>query len=343
VKLRRQDSLIFEITQRCNHDCPHCYNAWKNDQPYPMGELGTADTIALLGKALYETGAAHVTLSGGEPLLRRDIYAIVDFLKARGIVINLISNGALLTAETIAPFLPDKISIFELPLLSCERAIHDRMSGSPGAFDRTTLAMAELKATGQRVVGVFVATKLNLPQWRETAELAFALGLDGIMFNRFNPGGEGYKNLELLQSSPADLQQALDIAEAVAEEYQMPISCSIPMPPCLFKTEQYKRLGFGFCAAGTARAYYTIDPLGNLRPCNHSNTILGNIRERNFWDMVDSAAMREFVAASPEFCSGCRMEKTCLGGCKAAAQVCFGGACAMDPFLAAFQGQARKK
>jgi MoaA/NifB/PqqE/SkfB family radical SAM enzyme len=219
----RQDSFVFEVTQRCNHDCPHCYNAWKNPVGYPIGELGAAETLSMLGKLLDETGARLVSLSGGEPMLRPDVYEIVGFLNARGVTVNLITNGSLLDDAAIARLLPDKISVFELPLLSVERAIHDKMSGKPGAFDRATAAMAELKLRKQRVVGVFVATRLNLATWRETAELAVALGLDGVMFNRFNPGGAGVRNLAMLQAAPEEVQAALDIAEEVSAKYELPI------------------------------------------------------------------------------------------------------------------------
>lgn len=337
-----QDSFVFELTQRCNHDCLHCYNAWKNPVGYPMGELPTGETLAMLGKMLDETGASLVTLSGGEPMLRSDVYEVVDFLVKRGVAINFITNASLLDEVAISRLTPDKVSIFEVPLLSCERAIHDRMSGAEWAFDRMTNAVAELKLRRQRVVGVFVATRLNLPTWRETAELGIALGVDGIMFNRFNPGGRGIENLALLQATPAELQAALDDAERICEEYDFPISCSIAMPPCLFDTARYRRLTFGFCAAGTEQAYYTLDPLGNVRPCNHSPLILGNIRTMSFEAMATGRAMQDFKAARPRFCRGCRVEETCLGGCKAAAEAACGDAWAMDPFLAAFHGQARR-
>lgn len=112
------------------------------------------------------------------------------------------------------------------------------------------------------------------------------------------------------------------------------------MPPCLFDTAKYKRLTFGFCAAGTERAYYTLDPAGNLRPCNHSPAILGNIRRTSFREMHESAAMREFVCARPAFCAGCKLETQCLGGCKAAAEAVCGSAWGMDPFPKTFQSQA---
>ena len=338
--IRRQESFVFEITQRCNHDCPHCYNAWKNPVEYPMGELPTAETIEMLAKLLDETRAELVSISGGEPLLRSDVYDVVDFLADRGLAVNLITNGSLLDESAIGRLAGGKISVFELPLLSVEREIHDALSGSPGAFDRVTMAVAELKAAGQVVVCVFVATRANLDTWPETAELAIALGADGIMFNRFNPGGRGRDNVEALQASPRQLTAALDTADEISRQYELPISCSIAMPPCLFETDKYEHLTFGFCAAGTERAYYTLDPLGNVRPCNHSPTILGNIRERSFWDLADSPAMSTFMAARPAFCAACKLELQCLGGCKAAAEACFNDLCVCDPFLAAFQHRA---
>ncbi len=70
--------------------------------------------------------------------------------------------------------------------------------------------------------------------------------------------------------------------------------------------------------------------------------ILGNIRSTGFWEMVDSAAMRDFVAARPAFCSGCGVEDTCLGGCKESAEVCSGSAWARDPLLEAYGHLASK-
>ena len=185
------------------------------------------------------------------------------------------------------------------------------------------------------MVAVFVATRLNLPTLRDTIGLAIALGADGMMFNRFNPGGRGWQNFARLSASGEELQAALDLAEELSEKYQFPISCSIPMPPCVFSTARYKKLTFGFCAAGTDRAYYTLDPLGNVRPCNHSATIIGNIRTDKFATMVKSARMKDFLAALPEYCRDCEHADECRGCCKAAGESCYGDPRALDPFIAA--------
>ena len=97
-------SLIFEATQRCNHACLHCYNVWQGPQTaaYPRGELDTVKTLELLAKALDETACNHVTITGGEPLLRQDLPILLDLLFRRHIHVTIISNGHLLDETTVA-------------------------------------------------------------------------------------------------------------------------------------------------------------------------------------------------------------------------------------------------
>ena len=340
---RRLESLILEVTRRCNLDCLHCYNAWKNRAPYPeTDELPAAELLAMLDPVLAHTGANQVALTGGEPLLRDDLCELVDGLHDRGVELDLITNGQLLDEAWIHR-LAGKIAVYELPLLSSEAALHDRLSGKDGAFEQVTMAMADLKLAGERVIAVFVATRLNLDGFEETLELALALGVDAVMINRFNPGGEGARNLDLLQTTPDELAAALDTAAAFKERYELPMSCAIPMHPCLLDHSRWPSLDFGFCSAGTDDAYYTIDPAGNLRPCNHSMVVLGNVRKRRFWDLADGPRMAAFCAARPAFCEDCAIVDTCLGGCKAAAEVCGGDVWGCDPFLGALRGVARKR
>jgi len=344
--LPRLRSIIFETTQQCNHACLHCYNIWCPDikittHPYPKGQLGPSTTLDLLRKALDETHCPHITLTGGEPLLRKDLPQILDLLYEREISITVISNGHLLDEPTVVDFLDRGVGLFELPLLSHRREMHDHLSGCPGAFDAVLAAMAHIRYHRGQFVAVFVATKLNLPDLYDMIKLAFAFGSRGIMLNRFNPGGRGLDHLDALLPTVAELRQALEIAEAAAAEFNLPISCSIPIQPCLIDTSQYPHLGFGFCAAGTDRAYYTLDPLGNLRPCNHTTTILGNLLEESFSDLIAPARISEFVEAVPDFCNPCKLRDTCQGGCKAAAQVCYGSLCAEEPFLHLNRDQAQ--
>ena len=328
----RLHTLIFEISQPCNHVCLHCYNVWHGDA-YPCGHLDTAGTLSLLDKALDETRCDHVTLTGGEPLLREDLPQIVERLRARGVRTTIISNGRLLAEPTVVGLLRQGVGLFELPLLSHRREVHDYLAGAPGAFDAVLAAMASIRYHGGQFVSVFVATRPNLGDLYETIKMAFAFGGRGMMLNRFNPGGRGRAHIAELLPGVEEMREALDVANAASAEFGFPISCSIAMQPCLIHHDAYPNLGFGFCAAGTERAYYTIDPLGNVRPCNHTPTILGNLLQEPFWDIVAPDRLAPFVAATPAFCAACAIREECQGGCKAAAQVCYGSLLAEDPFL----------
>ena len=333
----RIQSLIFEVTQRCNHACLHCYNVWHGadgqSTDYPSGELDTDRTLALLGKALDETICAHVTLTGGEPLLRADLPAILDYLRGRNLPVTIISNGRLLGESAAVDCLDRGVGLFELPLLSHRREVHDRLSGVPGAWDAVLDAMANVRLHHGRFAAAFVATKLNIDDAAEVMKLAFAFGAQAVMFNRFNPGGRGRANLDMLLPDAGQVRRALTAVDAAAAEYGLPVSCSIPIQPCLVDTRAFPHIGFAYCAAGGERAYYALDPIGNLRPCNHTPLILGNLFEESFADLIAPARMRSFVEAGPAFCGACARRADCQGGCKAAAQVCYGSLTGEEPFL----------
>ena len=328
-------SLIFEITQACNHACLHCYNIWQGPQTsqIPRGQLDTTRTIELLAKALNETVCHHVTLTGGEPLLRSDLPCILEFLQDRHVRSTIISNGRLLDEQTVTSLIERGVGLFELPLLSHHRQIHDELSGAPGAWEAVLEAMANIRLRHGQVITAFVATSRNIPDLRETIRLAYAFGARGIMLNRFNPGGRGREHLTELLPTVDLLREALEVAEEAAVEFALPISCSIPIQPCLIDTSHFPHLGFGYCAAGTERAYYALDPLGNLRPCNHSDMILGNLFEESFSDLIAPARLFPFTSAIPAFCSDCSHRLQCQGGCKASAQVCYNSLTAEEPFL----------
>jgi radical SAM protein with 4Fe4S-binding SPASM domain len=339
----RLQSLIFEATQVCNHTCLHCYNVWhtpshilgegRGGGSYPRGQLDTTRTLNLLAKALDETVCSHVTLTGGEPLLRPDLPDILEFLQQRRVQTTVISNGRLLTEPVAASLLALGVGLFELPLLSHRGEVHDELSGAPGAWDAVLAAMANVRLQHGQVVAAFVATRKNIEHLGETLKLAFAFGARGVMFNRFNPGGRGREHLAELLPTVEQVRAALEVAEAAAAELHLPISCSIPIQPCLIDISKYPHLGFGFCAAGSERAYYTLDPLGNLRACNHTDMILGNLFEEPFADLIAPDRMAAFTCAIPAFCADCDRRLECQGGCKASAQVCYGSLTAEEPFL----------
>lgn len=341
--VNRQDSIIFEVTQPCNNDCLFCYNVWKCRDDYPKGELNTEDTKKLIAKTIKDTKCKQFTFTGGEPFLRKDLAELVSFTKKQGVSVTIISNGTLITEEVAKEYIKLGVGLFELPILSAERTTHDALSRHKGAFDKVTESIANIKLHNGIVVAVFVGTKKNIDGFAEMIELSIALGVDGIMFNRFNVGGEGTKHIEELLPTPEQVIRALEVTESAMDRYKISISCSIPIQPCIIDTSKFKKVYFGYCAAGTKRAYYTIDPLGNIRPCNHTPMILGNILSDSFTGLSRPDKLKPFTEPIPEFCKDCALARTCLGGCKGAAEVCYGSLCAEEPFLKYFKSELLKR
>lgn len=325
-------SIIFEVTPRCNHTCDHCYNVWRLDETYPKGELDTATTERLLEKLVKEARPENISFTGGEPLLRPDIVRLVKFVTSRKVSVNVLTNGTLLTEDLARDLIDAGVSLFEIPILSADRAVHNAMVGSDG-FDKAVEAVANIKLHRGRVVTVFVVTKRNLGALPGMLKLSFALGADGVMVNRFNPGGEGARHIDELLPELDQLEAAFAIADRLAEEYRLSISTPIPMPPCVFDRTPYRRLRFHYCAAGTVNAYYAVDAVGNVRMCNHTSLILGNALDERFAAIVSKKRTASFIGAAPEVCRGCAIVKDCQGGCKASAQVCGGCLDHLDPFM----------
>ncbi len=355
----RLQTIILEVTPACNHACLHCYNYWNHPDPATPSALSTAplplspkeeggprgkersDVRPLLAHVLDQIDCTHVTLTGGEPLLRPDLPDIVSFLAERGARVNLISNGHLLTDELAAELIERGVGLFELPLLSFRREAHDALSGATGAFDAVLAALAHIRYHQGQAVAVFVATRHNIAHLHDTLKLAFAFGVRGVMLNRFNPGGRGAGNIEELLPTVEEMRAALEVAEAATQEFKLSVACSIPIQPCLIDNSAYPHLGFGFCAAGSSRAYYTLDTAGNVRPCNHTPTILGNAWDEPFAHIIAPARLAGFVAAVPAFCAPCALRNECQGGCKASAQVCYGSLEGEEPFLRLNRNRAK--
>jgi radical SAM protein with 4Fe4S-binding SPASM domain len=325
--------FILELTSQCNQDCRYCYNVWKQ-QPVCREVLGTRAWCGLIAKLQDETGCRHVTFSGGEPLVREDFREILAFCHQRGLKSILITNGQRLDAAMLDYCVAHGVEMFELTLLGAEAATHDALTRTAGSWERALTAMTCLYKAGAPWCGVFVATQENIAQARKTLEMVIALGAQAVMFNRYNPGGAGARDLGLMPSV-AQVEAALREADELTARYAVQAVASIPIMPCLIDINAYPHLQFGFCPVGRADAYPTIGPDGRVRPCNHSATILGNFRTQTMHELLADPALAAFSSAVPAICHPCPALETCRGGCRAAAEVCFGSLATPEPWLQA--------
>lgn len=327
-------TFVLELTKKCNNNCQYCYNVWKANKSYPNYELSTQEWKKIIDKIAEETKPKIIALSGGEPLLRNEFFEILKHINKKGIKTTLITNGTLLTKEVIIKCLDYGVINFELPLLSDKPEIHDALTRNKGSWDKVIQNIIEIKKQGGSLAVVFVIVKLNVNRVKETMKISIALDADSILANRFNVGGEGIKYKEAISPSPQELDKAYSEINALAEEYEIRVNSGIPVPRCILDTSKYQHINFYDCPHGQDYAYYAVDPAGNVRPCNHSSLILGNLLNQTISDITNSKACIDYFHGCPKECKGCQLENECQGGCRAAAEVYYGEFRKLDPFVA---------
>jgi pyrroloquinoline quinone biosynthesis protein E len=316
------------------HRCVHCYNAWRDDRPRTITPttLARDEDRELVRRIKQETALEQVAVSGGEPLLRPDLPAILQDILDEGLNPVVITSGTPLTAARVNR-LP-KATLLEVTLFGADAELHDRIVGRTGTLKRVIEGVARAREHGCRLVVSVVVSALNVHDVRRALELGIALGAEGFLLNRMNLTPPTMRDASLVMSRE-QLEQMLAAAEAVAAEYDAPIAVSVPIPACVVDLAAYPHLHFGWCPRGGADAYYTISHDGTLRPCNHSAVVLGDLRKNSFSELTESAKARAFWAPLPAECAACDhpLRDVCRGGCPAASDECYGTRERWDPMI----------
>lgn len=151
IHLRR---VQYEVNLFCNLECAHCYCL---ASPSASQGLSTEFAKDLIRQAA-ELGALHFDITGGEPMLRKDIFELVEEIVRQGMIPSIFTNATTITAEKAARLKELGLAAVQTSLDARSPELHDEFRGSKGAFERTVRGIRELKAAG---IGVSVTTCLN--------------------------------------------------------------------------------------------------------------------------------------------------------------------------------------
>lgn len=330
--------IDFELTQACNQHCAHCYNIW-NTGAYPGGQLPTEQYLQVMERAIGESGASHVTLTGGEPLLREGSLQLIARACELAESVQLITNGSLVTPEMARDLASAGLRSAQLTLLSARPDRHDRLKEA-GSFAQTTRAVLDLREAGVQVQICFVATRSTSEDLAEVLELCLALGIGALAYNRMSPAGGAIEQMEQLLPTVQQVEANLDTADRLGRRWGIFVSTAMPIPPCLVRLDRYSWIKFGFCSTGSRSPNLVVDPLGNLRSCNLSSHIMGNLIEQSWSAVMRDPYPRRFRKRLPALCRGCTHARSCQGGCKESARATFGSLEHPEPFL--FQATASR-
>jgi mycofactocin radical SAM maturase len=266
----------------------------------------------------------QINIGGGEPLLRPDIFSILNYANKLGIVSCLSTNGTTLKSETCQRLAEIEGLYVQVSLDGVEDGTNDVIRGK-GTYVKIRQGMEALAHHGVGFSINAVLTALNFPQIDELKRLAGEFG-GSLRVSRFRPSGRGKDcRVELAPSR----DQLEDFAEWLACDPDILTGDSF----FSLTSERRRRMGLDMC--GAAKMTCCLSPNGNLYPCaflQEMDFLAGNIRQTSLeWVWHHSrifAALRKLEATS---CMSCSRFESCRGGCPAMAYFTYGDLGFPDP------------
>ncbi|MBO7644215.1 MAG: radical SAM protein [Bacteroidales bacterium] len=332
------DNIVFELTQACNQCCRFCYNYWR-DGSTPLPAPDPALARKTLRTLLRQASVGTLSFSGGEPMLLKNVHDMALAARFKGTRVNILTNGTLLTPDAFENFRSIGIGAVQIPILSADPAVHEYLTGLKGSWHKATEALrlvASQMPSG--AYAVLVITAVNAPGVTQTLGLIRSLGVRHVMVNRFNIGGMGLLHTKELVLNPKTLRQAFADVEAFGAEYpDMHFVSGVCTPLCIMDPTPFPHIRFSWCSTDFSRRPVTVAYNGDVRFCNHSPYVIGNIHQRTIGGILNDPETVARYSVIPEKCRDCSMLKRCNGGCRAASEQVYGTFGEADPIVSSLE------
>jgi AdoMet-dependent heme synthase len=292
-------------------------------------ELTTDECLALVDE-MAGLGTEMLILTGGEPLLRRDIYEIASKASAAGMWVVMGTNGVLVNDHVAQKMVACGVKGVGISIDSVDPEKHNEFRGGPDAWKYSVRALEICRKNGLEVLVQSSVMEDNLEE--VSALMEFARERGAWSFNAYYLVQTG-RGQSMTTLTPAQTDQSLRMLVEAQNEYQ-------PMLVRAKCAPQFKQLAYelgkgglesGGCMAGTE--YCRITPEGNVTPCPYMDHVAGNVRDGGFSDVwLNSPVFRDLrdPAKLQGKCGECEFSDLC-GGCRCRAYSQTGNMLAEDP------------
>jgi len=300
--------MDLALTYRCNNACSHCYNARARNYP----ELTTEKWFSIIDK-LWNLGIPHLVFTGGEPTLRDDLPALIEYAEHKGQITGLNTNGRKLgDSQYLHKLIDAGLDHIQITFESSVADIHDHMVCHTGAWNETLAGLTNALANHKYVMTNTTMLKDNVHSIPDTLRFLGNLGVKTVGLNALIYSGHGKTVGTGL--AEAELYPLLETAKRITEYYGQKLIWYTPTQYCNFDPVE-NNLGVKGCTA--ALYNMCIEPNGDVLPCQSYYESLGNILTKDWnsiWnhDLSKSIRERKYIL---EKCSDCSLISECGGGC----------------------------
>lgn len=291
-------SVHLDVTYRCNERCEHCY--LEHDD---HGEMTVAEIRGLLDQ-LADARVFFLTLSGGEPLVRKDCFEIIEYARALQFNVKLKTNAILIREREAARLKVLGVEQVQISVYSHRAEVHDAVTKVRGSLERTLAGVRALRAQGLKVSVANVLMKSNSNDSEEVRALAREMGASYTLDPTITPMMDGGTDVLRYRASVTDVARVFHDSALVGDVEEF---CAPPGPVGEDILEGLP------CSAGHTACY--ISPYGDLYPCVQFPLPCGNIRQQKFAQIWrESPQLREVRSIRGEdlgTCSSCSHLGTC--------------------------------
>ncbi len=328
--------VSWNTTNQCNMFCDHCY---RDAGAKLSDELSTEEAKKLIDD-IKKAGFQIMIFSGGEPLMRPDIYELGAYARSAGLRPVLGTNGTLITSEAAAKLKESGFMAAGVSLDSLVPEKNDSFRKLENTFERTVQGMKNLKEAGVRFQIHTTVMDWNQEELEAITDFAVDIGAMAHHIFFLVPTGRGV-NIETEALRVVEYERT--IARIMEKQKTVPIELKPTCAPQFMRIAGKKDIPVRFsrgCLAGIS--YCIISPSGNVQPCAYMDTALGNVRDVPFdviWkenELLQKLRSQDYDGK----CGICDYKEKC-GGCRARAYYYSGDYMAEDTWCLYYPGRER--
>jgi radical SAM protein with 4Fe4S-binding SPASM domain len=284
------------------------------------------DKVLEVINLLDKYGVFRITLTGGEPLIRNDIFNIINELKSRSFCVDMNTNGTLITEEVSRKLKNVGLDSIRISLDGSNQISHDYFRGVKGSFTKAIKAIELLKKDNHRVNITTIINRLNMNEIEDIYKIINNYEIEEWHFFRLLPTGNAVNNKELILDKKEYIQVMREVKKIKNRNSKTNISFNDP----IYSLIDIKSSDNGGCGAG--KLYLGINTKGEFSLCPSMSKPIGNIFDENLENIFAKKIVREARNNSLiKKCVNCKYNNIC-GGCCSASYLAYGDDFIQDPF-----------
>ena len=322
--------LAWEITGKCNLNCIHCRSS--SSMGSDQGDFTFEEAKTLIDE-ITSFAKPVVVLSGGEPLLREDVFEIASYGTSKGLRMALATNGSLVDDDVCSRIKESGIRIVSLSLDGSTASIHDDFRKQPGAFQGTLRAAEYFREHNIEFLVNSSFTKRNQKDIPNVYRLAKDIGAVAWYMFMIVPMGRGEELMaELISKEDYDeilkwhFDMELQEKEMLVRPTCAPHYYRIVQQEAEARGIDFARRNLKFGTGGSkgciaAQSIAFIGSRGDVQPCSYFPKVAGNLKEQSFREIWESSRIFQDLRSFKDYkgrCGSCEYLGVC-GGCRARA------------------------